>query len=66
MVIRNPREFDCVECGRHIIQIIGYTEEPELCAACMTMPGWFNYPSLCDLIDPENHRTAVPYDPKGL
>lgn len=35
-------EFTCVECGRHVVAIC--EEKPpefRLCAACLTVPGWF-------------------------
>lgn len=44
-------EFDCVECGRHIIQIGGPTTRK--CAACMALPGWFRDPELRERIDPD-------------
>lgn len=52
-------EFDCNECGRHIIAICG----PRLptCAACLALPGWFNDPKAARLIDPDYRR-----QPKAL
>lgn len=47
-------EFDCVECGRHIIVLCGTLPDPRLCGACMTMPGWFRYPDIRAALDP-NH-----------
>lgn len=47
-------EFDCCECGRHIIRFI--PEPPglvKLCAQCITLPGWFNDPELVAILDPE-------------
>jgi hypothetical protein len=42
-------EFDCCECGRHIISY-GYGSdrppEPPLCAACLMLPGWPSIPEL--------------------
>jgi hypothetical protein len=44
-------EFDCEECGRHIIQFGGpFTRR---CAACTTMPGWFRDADLAKRIDPD-------------
>jgi len=55
------QEFDCVECGRHIIRIIGEPYAPALCAACIMVPGWFRDPHLRNAIDadvnpPEHER----------
>lgn len=47
-------EFDCTGCGRHIFQFGGPLTHK--CAACTTMPGWFNDPELTKRIDPEMHR----------
>jgi hypothetical protein len=42
-------EFDCCECGRHIISF-GFGSdrppEPPLCAACLMIPGWPSIPEL--------------------
>lgn len=47
-------EFDCCECGRHIILVSGELREPPLCAACISLPGWFRDPKIRDIIDPEH------------
>ncbi len=55
-------EFDCCECGRHIVLIASALPEPRLCATCMMIPGWFTYPDICEVIDPEHDgrdRSAV-------
>lgn len=49
------RDFDCVECGRHIISF-GYDMKIDLCAACITLPGWYMNPELVKILDPENRR----------
>ncbi len=46
-------EFDCVECGRHIVRIIARPTEPKLCAECLMFPGWYKNPELRVLLDPE-------------
>lgn len=57
-----PDEFDCIECGRHIIRIISELNTPKLCAMCMHLPGWFNDPLLVhithneDAINPPEHE----------
>lgn len=53
MRIVREREFDCVECGRHIVQIVGDLDTPALCALCMTVPGWHDDPELRQRLDPE-------------
>jgi hypothetical protein len=47
------REFDCAECGRHIISF-GYDPGGNLCGVCLNMPGWFRDKRLRDVIDPEH------------
>jgi hypothetical protein len=46
-------EFNCSECGRHIIQVCGPVNEFALCAACLAFPGWYEEPELRRLIDPD-------------
>lgn len=45
-------EFDCVECGRHIVVIAGPRSEFGLCAACICMPGWHRDPQLRRMLNP--------------
>ena len=53
-------EFDCVECGRHIIAF-GPRPKLHLCGACMMMPGWFRDAKVRAIIDPEHDgRERVP------
>ncbi len=34
-------EFDCCECGRHVVAVIpDQPPEPPLCAHCLYLPGW--------------------------
>jgi ribosomal protein L37E len=47
-------EFDCVECGRHIFLICG--PPTTRCAACETVPGWWNNPEIAAIIDPDHSR----------
>jgi hypothetical protein len=51
-----PREFDCCECGRHIIAIIADSPGVAfgLCCQCLSMPGWFRDPQLRTVIDPDH------------
>lgn len=50
-------EFDCCECGRHIIVLVGPPQsiapEPPLCAACLCLPGSVDDPDLRAVIDPD-------------
>jgi hypothetical protein len=48
------REFDCVECRRHIVRFgLGEDEEtPALCAECLHVPGWYQDPALRQRFDP--------------
>ena len=47
----HSREFDCAECGRHIVQMI--PDDSVLCALCIHMPGWFTDEKLCAILDPD-------------
>jgi hypothetical protein len=52
-------EFDCVECGRHIIVLGNFAlqaKHPNLCTACWSEPGWFYDPERARAIDPGNRR----------
>lgn len=49
----NAEEFDCVECGRHIIALPYDVWKMKMCAMCLHMPGWFNDPKLRKMLDPE-------------
>jgi hypothetical protein len=50
-------EFDCCECGRHIIVLCGTTAP--LCAACLMLPGWHRDTRLRAVID-EDHDGQDP------
>jgi hypothetical protein len=46
-------EFDCGDCGMHVVQIVGeVVPNPALCAECIALPGWFNDPQLRKMLDP--------------
>lgn len=61
-------EFDCGDCGRHIVFIIGeLAPMPRLCAECIALPGWCNDPKLRGMLDPnlrkivtDNVRPPIP------
>jgi hypothetical protein len=48
---KDSDEYDCVECGRHIISV-GFNPRP-FCAACLTIPGWFRDLEMRRAIDPQ-------------
>lgn len=52
-------EFDCRECGRHIISIGNQSlavTHPDTCAACFSIPRWYLDPELAQAIDPHGLR----------
>lgn len=51
-MVHKPFEFDCCECGRHIVDVSGQGREPPLCAECLHVPGWFRDPQLARILDP--------------
>lgn len=52
------KEFDCVECGHHIVSICPPDPAEVRCAHCIVLPGWFNDPKLREWL-----REFLPYDP---
>lgn len=55
----DANEYDCTECGRHIIVLnnpVLQAKHPNICAACWSIPGWFNDPHLARDIDPDHTR----------
>ncbi len=44
------QEFDCTDCGRHIVLICGWPGTRK-CGACVVTPGWFRDPTLRKAID---------------
>jgi hypothetical protein len=52
--MKESREFDCVECGRHIVRFAAWDNEPALCAECLFLPGWYKSPGLKQILDPTN------------
>lgn len=51
--MKEPVEFDCIECGHHIVGItLEKVPEPALCAHCLFLPQWFTDPELRRVIDP--------------
>lgn len=61
MSVEPEQEFDCVECGRHIIVFASPWRDTQLCAICISTPGWFRDPRLREIIDPDHDgREYVP------
>jgi hypothetical protein len=52
-VVDHSEEFDCLECGQHIVRIIADPAAPKLCAHCRFMPGWFRNAEVRALLAPE-------------
>jgi len=50
------REFDCTDCGRHILSFAHPNKAPELCNACTLIPGWWGLPTIAAVLDPDNVR----------
>lgn len=49
-------EFDCSECGHHIVDVAA-TEETRthtLCATCIALPAWFKDAELRRILDPDH------------
>jgi hypothetical protein len=46
-------EFDCTECGQHIVRFNETPGELLLCGHCMFIPGWFRHADLRRMIAPE-------------
>lgn len=53
-----PDEFNCVDCGRHIVAFPRDVMKMKMCAACLCVPGWWTMPAVAKLIDPEHDRTV--------
>ncbi len=51
-------EFDCVECGRHIVVVTDNECRRRVCAPCMAIPGWFRDPELRARIDPQQSKSS--------
>jgi hypothetical protein len=55
-----PVEFDCSDCGTHIIAIV--EDKPPygaLCALCLHLPGWFSNPQLVAIYGPERLTKTI-------
>lgn len=53
-------EFDCRECGRHLLICGRRWPFGPLCALCVAFPGWFNDPEARRLFDPEGLAKPPP------
>jgi len=45
-------EFDCRDCGRHIVSLCS-PYRLDVCALCISVPGWFSDPDLARRLDPD-------------
>lgn len=61
MTLHADIEFDCAECGRHILQLCGPSMAP-LCSLCTMLPGWFQDPEAAKLLDPEHCRNPPAHE----
>lgn len=53
-------EFDCVECGQHIVDIVGTcANDVKLCGRCLMLPGWYGDPRLRKYLEKDPQRRAV-------
>ena len=50
-----PVEFDCCECGVHVVRCDGHLPDPRLCAECLMLPGWAEDPKLRSILRPDHH-----------
>ncbi len=51
----SAREFDCIECGRHILSFgADGGADHGLCAACLMNPGWFKIKAVREFVAPEH------------
>lgn len=61
----NTYEFDCIECGRHMIRF-GCSEPRGLCGLCIHLPGWFRDPALVKSLDPDyDPSEPISHDPSA-
>jgi hypothetical protein len=55
-LVEREQEFDCIECGRHIIRLAAPPNQPKFCAECLMIPGWHTDPKLRKILDPDYER----------
>lgn len=48
------QEFDCVDCGDHVVRIGPCPMNIQLCALCLHMPGWIDNPELVQIFRPNS------------
>jgi len=48
-------EFDCIECGRHVVRMV-CMPNIELCGMCISTPGWHENAEIRAVVDPDYHR----------
>ena len=52
-------EFDCCECGSHVIAFDRHAPDPALCALCLFLPGWFREERLRNIFLPSHDGREV-------
>jgi hypothetical protein len=60
------QEFDCIECGRHIVRLID--DQPcaaKLCGHCFYIPGWFRHDDVRKLLAPEGLNNLPAHEKGG-
>ena len=58
-----PTEFDCVECGRHVLRFaLPNPADLMLCCECVFYPGWFKDDKLAFILDPSGLRNPPPHE----
>ncbi len=57
MSAAGPHEFNCSECGRLIVNMVGPVPF-DLCATCISLPGWMDDPELVRVLDPDSAPRA--------
>jgi hypothetical protein len=55
-------EFDCTECGRHVVRFELPPPGILLCVECVFSPGWFHDPQLRFVFDPWGHCRPPPHE----
>lgn len=53
---QHGEEFECTECGRLIIALPYDFSKMHICAACISIPRWWEIPEIAKAIDPDCER----------
>lgn len=52
-MMAEPLEFDCAECGRHIIHFGPAPAAPLRCSTCIEIPDWYRDAELRAVLEPD-------------